>query len=196
MRIFMIAVILVLSITTAQAQSWNSASSYGMLDVTWTYTAGEYIFTVLNQPDPDLGYDLLVWTLEPFQISEPLSVACPDGWNWRDDGGWQRFEVSDKSDKYTVGGPALEPGETLQFHYKVDPNKPLVNIGGPTGGSPVFLAHIGAVDGQHKGKWIAYECSNGKTWYDVPQVPEPGCMLNIFLGIFMLGCLRVKQARV
>lgn len=196
MRLLTIAVILLLILAvSAQAQSWNSALSSGMINVTWTYTAGEYVFTVLNPPNPDRGYDLLVWTLEPFLISEPLSVTCPEGWAWQNNGGWQRFEAVGNSNKYVVGGPAIEPGETLQFRYVVNPNAPLVNPGGD-GAGPLLMAHIGAVSGQQNGKWIAFECGNGRTWYDVPSVPEPNCMLNIFLGIFMLGCLKRKQARV
>ncbi|MCL5104361.1 MAG: hypothetical protein M1133_09640 [Armatimonadetes bacterium] len=175
------------------SQDWDSASTAGVLDLSWTRSGSEYTF-VLKSPaaTPELQ-GVLAWTLEPFNLPAPSEVICPTGWRWNDSGHWKQFSLVSSSTKYDVGGPALEPGESLTFVYTISDDDDPVNHGGPPGGGPAFLSHIASVKGQADGKWVTYATENGSTWYDAPKstsaapVPEPHTYTTIFFGFLRLA---------
>ena len=187
----------------ALCQSWSSAATSGELKVVWSRNADLYTFLV-NSPQMQGGhYGVLGWTLEPFNIPAPVEVTCPDGWQWGSQGGWNYFELAKSNQKYIVDGPALEPGQTLTFLYKVGTNTQPVNPGGPSDGSMGFLCHVGAVSGQLRGCWLPVPTQYGDTWHDAaqtvpsgPAIPEPSALFltgTTFLGLMLF---RVKRARV
>ena len=138
--------------SAAYPQSWDAASSSMAVAVEWMEKEGVYTF-VLSSP-ARAEFPVIAWSLQPFNLPQPASVVCPDGWVWESRGGWNRFAIADESAKYKVGGPGAEPGETLSFVYRpIEGAKP-VNRGGPQDGSPAFLSHVGAVSGMDSGRWI------------------------------------------
>ena len=201
-RFFLILVLLISIASGVFGQSWDSKKTDGAIVIEWAKEGNEYTFTLKNPIVPDRPYQLLVWSLEPFNIAAPVSVKCPDGWEWSTNGNWKQFELSKSNMKYDVGGPALEPGESLVFSYTVGSSTSVVNSGAPVSDTPLFLSHVGAVSGQKNGKWNSFNTANGNTWYDKPQmltntsVPEAPTWMVIIFSFFMFACLRVKRARV
>ena len=187
----------------ALCQSWSSAATNGELKVVWSRSADLYTFLFSSPQMQGGSYGALGWTLEPFNIPAPVQVTCPNGWVWRDQGGWNYFELDKSSEKYTVDGPALEPGQALTFLYKVGANTQPVNSGGPSDGSVGFLCHVGAVSGQKNGKWLSASTQYGDTWYDAaqtessgPSIPEPQALFLTGTAFFSLLLFRFKKARV
>lgn len=202
MRIALLLMVAALGLCVPGAaigQSWNSRSSVDIIMVGWALNDQEYTFTVTNPVESGV----LAWSLEPFNVGAPVDTDAPDGWMWDNRGGWKAFEIASDSTKYTVGGPAIEPGESVTFVYKIGESTTPVNKGGPAGGQPAFLVHVAAVGGNDGLKWRAWSTDLGGSWYDAPTptrnpeaVSEPGNWLSISLGIFALGCLRPKRAGV
>jgi len=197
--LLMAAAVGLLAPGAASGQSWNSHSSAGIINVGWALNGQEYAFTVTNPA----ASGVLAWSLEPFNVGAPVDTGAPDGWTWDNRGGWKAFEIANNSTKYTVGGPAIKPGESMTFVYKIGASTTPVNKGGPAGGQPAFLVHVGAVSGSDGLKWQDRSTELGLTWYDAPTptrnpepISEPGNWLSISLGIFALGCLRLKRAGV
>ena len=198
------ALCLVLSVGSAVCgQNWNAGSSSGCLIVQWSLLGDEYTFVVSVAQDLPAGDPVLAWTLEPFNIVEPVDVVCPDGWEWSDQGGWSKFQLQSNSEKYDFNGPALEPGEELEFKYTIGESDVLVNSGGPGGEAPAFLAHVSAIDGVKRGKWMAVGGPYGETWYDIPEVtdaapsvPELPSSAVLVMSIFASACLTSRRARV
>lgn len=185
----------------AHAQSWEAASSSGAVSVEWSLADGAYTFRLISSAEAETS--VIAWTLQPFNIPQPVSVACPDGWKWESKGGWNRFTIVDQSARYEAGGPSAEPGEALVFVYRpVEGTKP-VNRGGPESGSPAFLSHVGAVNGMDSGRWIPAETPLGTTWFDgnfgteiMLHVPEPGSIGALTLGFLAVLRLARKSRRV
>lgn len=188
----------------AFGQSWDSGFDTGALKLEWTFDVDTYTFNVSSPIVEDRPYQIVAWTLQPFNIPTPVEVICPDGWEWRDKGGWNYFELAKNNEKYDVGGSALEPGETLTFKYTVGSSTAPVNSGGPGGFAPAFLSHVGAVNGVKKGEYVPYAMQLGQTWHEVVDVrtvvqnpvPEPSSLAALFSAFFALGCFKYKQARV
>lgn len=185
------------------AQSWDSASSTGMTAVDFIKSGNDYTITLYNMTgiagDPTVGYDVIIWSLEPFNLPAPQNIIeMPSGWVWQD-GGFSMFEIGSDSQKY-YSPPALAPGSAYTFRFISDLLTP-VNPGGPADGSPGFLCHVAAVDssapGSEEQKWIPYTAENGlQTWLDrsVP-VPEPGGLLALATGLFGFLGLSVHKRR-
>lgn len=182
-------------------QSWSSASSIGQLSLDWTLQDDIYTIVLKSPVAKTDSYNLVAWSLEPFNLPEPVSMVAPEGWQWRNSGGYKQFELKDSNEKYKVNGYALEPGESLTFTYKTGDSSKLVNKNGPVDGSIGFLAHVGAVNGTQCGKYLEYKAPLGNTWYDRPKVnnnetvPEPAGII-IFSTFLLPACLKFKRARV
>lgn len=204
MRLALLCLIVFVAAGSAYGQSWNSGIDTGALNVEWTFDMDTYTFNVTSPIVDDRPYQIVAWTLQPFSIPEPVEVVCPDGWEWRDKGGWNYFELAKNNEKYNVGGSALEPGETLTFVYKIGSSMAPVNPGGPVESAPAFLAHVGAVDGVSNHKYVPYATQISQTWHEVVDVrtivdnpvPEPSGLLAISSAFFALGCFKIKRARV
>lgn len=188
-----LCVIIAITAGPVFGQNQNAAQTSGEISVEWTREAGTYTIEMSSPNKPDGDYKLLAWTLKTDGLAKGHGLAV-DGWSWSANKG---FELTDNSQKYVIGGSALEPGEKLTFVYVLDdPNsQPTADIS--------FLTHVGAVNGQNAGKWIAVKTPNGPTWYDSPSVttytttiPEPSSLLIIFSSFCLLACLKLKQARV
>ena len=188
----------------AFGRNWNAGSTSDYLTVEWSRLGSEYIFTFKNPRVSDKPHTVIGWTLQPFNIPAPVDVVCPVGWQWRDKGGWRKFELAGSPAKYDIGGPALEPGESLIFTYTVGSDPALVNVGGPGGEGPAFLSHVAAVGGEEDGKWLPASVEGYQTWYDVTTVeyvpasaaPELPTHVVVFSSFCALACLKQKRARV
>jgi hypothetical protein len=173
------------------AQSWSAALTTGMTAVDLSKSGNEYTIVLHNLTgiagDTTDGYDVLVWSLEPFNLPTPQAIIeIPTGWGWKD-GGFSMFDVANNSEMYYTP-PALAPGGSYTFKFTSNLLTP-ANSGGPEDGSPGFLSHIAAVDEASPGgsdqRWTAYTPSGmPQTWNDrsVP-VPEPGGLLALSTGI-------------
>jgi len=194
----MITVIGLCTCGAALGQSWNSQSSSGIVRVNWILQDQDYTIKLTNPADSGV----LAWSLEPFNIPTPIAATAPDGWIWSA-GSWSSFEIAGNPTKYDVGGPAIEPGESSTFTFKIGASTAPVNKGGPANGLPAFIVHVGAVSGNDGSKWEIRKTAVGNTWYDAPTtsrepviIPEPQSWLTVFWGIFVLSCLRLKRAGV
>lgn len=206
MRILWLTLLCLIFVSAGAAygQSWDSGVSTGALNIQWTFDVDTYTFNVTNPVVENREYQVVAWSLQPFNIAEPASVVCPKGWEWRGQGGWNYFDLSKSNQKYDVGGPALEPGETLTFKYTIGSSTTPANSGGPADSVPAFLAHIGAVNGVNKAEYVPYQMQLGQTWHEMvvtkpflqTPVPEPANIFVISSGFFALGCFRFKRARV
>ena len=200
---FLTAVILTFC-AGAFGQSWDAGSTSDYLTVEWTRVGSEFTFTFKNPEVSQKPHTVIGWTLQPFNIAAPVDLVCPAGWQWSDKGAWRKFELATPSEKYDIGGPALEPGESLIFIYTVGGDPSPVNLGGPGGEDPAFLAHVAAVDGQQDGKWLPASLDGPQTWYDVTTVdyvpvaatPELPTHVVVLSSLFALACLGTKRARV
>lgn len=201
-RLTVLSLLLVLVCGGAFAQSWESALTNGFTSVDFSKVGYEYTITVYNMTgilgDPTENYDVLVWTVEPFNLPAPQDILeMPAGWAW-EGGGFKMFAIVDDSQKYYTP-PALGPGEFYTFKYTSTLLTP-ANQGGPEDGSAGFLCHIAAVDSSMPGsateKWIPYEPEGmPRTWYDksIP-VPEPGGLLALASGLLgTLGFIARKR---
>ena len=190
----------------AYGQSWESGVNTGTVSIEWTFDVDTYTFNVSSPIVDDRPYQIMAWTVQPYNIPEPVEVVCPDGWEWLSKGGLNYFEIARRNEKYDVGGSALEPGETLTFRYVVGNSTTPVNTGGPVDMEPAFMFHVGAIDGVNGAGYVPYAIQLGQTWHEVtgpPEipyvpvpVPEPSSLLMISSGFFALGCLGSRRARV
>lgn len=186
---------------TASAQSWNSGKSVGAVTVEWSEKDTLYTFT-LSSPAGAIT-PVVAWSLVPFNVPEPVSVVCPDGWTWRVSGGWKFFSLTNDAQKYVVGGPGVEPGESATFLYQVGPITEPVNRGGPDDGRVAFTSHVGAVGEALSGKWAPVRTELGPTWTDrcravefFSAVPEPASLGAVAFGFSGFACLSRRRKRV
>ena len=180
----------------ASGQSWDSKTTSGYLTAERSQLGAEYTFTFKNPAVSDKDHTVLGWTLQPFKIAAPVSVVFPQGWEWVETGGWKQFRIADTSARYDVGGPALEPGESLTFTYTLSEDATPVNPGGPEEPGLAFLSQLAAVDGHADGRWMQATIAGDQTWYDAPVTPEPSSRAVIITAFCALACLVRKRARV
>ena len=180
----------------AYGQSWGSKTTSDYLTVERSQLGPKYTFTFESPAVSDKDHTVLGWTLQPFKIAAPVSVVCPEGWEWVETGGWKQFRVADASARYDLGGPALEPGESLTFTYTLGGDATPVNPGGPEEPGLVFLSHVAAVDGHADGRWTQATITGDQTWFDAPATPEPSSRAAIITAFCALACLVRKRARV
>ena len=178
------------------AQDWNAGSTTDYLIVQRDQQGYAYTFTFKNPAVSDKDYTVLGWTVEPFNVAVPVSVVCPDGWEWVDRNGWKQFRVADWDARYDVGGPALEPGESLTFTYTIGENSTPVNPGGPEESGVAFLSQVAAVDGSQDGAWTPAVRDGDQVWYDTPKTPEASPRMVLISAFCALACLIRKRARV
>lgn len=187
------------------SETWNSGKETGLVSVKSTFVNGTYTWVLSNKSslseDPYSGFDILVWTLVPFRVREPLNWVAPEGWKWSGN----RWEINAKPcEKYRTPY-ALGPGQTVTFIYTPDPNGKFVNDKGPQPADLDFIAHVGAVvpeSGSLDGSipWTPVDTGYGKTWFDRPTgntmdyVPEPSGPITILTGVIgFLACLRRRR---
>ncbi|MDO8684444.1 MAG: hypothetical protein Q7N50_13290 [Armatimonadota bacterium] len=207
--------VLLLIPTIVFAQSWSNAATAGLTTVNWFLEENTYTFTLTNNSgfigDSSPGYDLLVWSLQPFQIPKPTSWTAPDGWEWKSSGGNQAFNAPSNRKYYSP--PAVAPGESMVFTYTFDPAAPFVNTNGSQPEGIAFLAHVGAVESagsENNGitEWTPKEVEGlGASWYDesvvintndtTPTVPEPsGTLVLAFGSVWIITCLARSRGRL
>jgi hypothetical protein len=191
-----IAMVLFISVPVF-SQSWKCGIQTGLVSVESTFMDGTYTWVLTNRSslpeDPYPDFDILVWSLIPSGVNEPLSWVAPEGWRWAGD----RWEIDATSCQKYKTPPALAPGQTVTFMYTPDPNGKLINDKGPQPPELVFIAHVGAVvpnSGSLDGgtPWTPTRTEFGKTWFDRPMiltsetVPEPSALLQFAAGVIGL----------
>jgi len=199
--IFLLVGLLFALSVPAQAVSWDAATSEGItsVDVVLNSITNTYTWTLNNLSGTDLcppefTGQVLVWSLQPFNVYEPVSTTPPQGWIW--DGSshaWQCYEIEDESEKYYTP-PAIAPGGSLVFTYTYNPDGSKINLfpedyTGDPENDIGFISHIGAVtEPTAEGlPWVPDQ--NGGTWYDASSwsgeiVPEPTSAMALgILGI-------------
>ena len=206
-RISLLVGLLLALTIPAQAVSWDAAKTQGLtsVDVTWDPPANTYTWTLNNlsgTPDCPLQYQdltVLVWSLQPFNVREPVSITSPPGWIWEGSShAWQCYEIEDDPDKYYTP-PAIEPGGSLTFTYVYEPGGSIINpFPGDYEGDPIndigFIAKVGAVlptpPANWQLPWVRDQSPEyGDTWYDrsdwtTTVVPEPASATALaILGI-------------
>lgn len=197
---FIVAIIVMVMSAPCFCQSWNSARPGTSIVLDAVFENGSYTWTFTNVSgaanDGTAEYDVLAWSLQPFNIPIPSSVTAPDGWVWVASDGWSRFELADKRNKFAVRGPALEPGESLIFTYTPVVGGRIVNPGGPGTGRIDFITHIGAIKSHYAGRqWISAEYLNETQWHEIvstsggEMAPEPTGMMALLVGC--VGLIRV-----
>jgi hypothetical protein len=179
--------------------------------VEWSLTGNTYTWTLFNnsglEGDGTPGYDVLIWSLQPFQVKEPLSWTAPDGWEWTSAGGHQQFEIANPDSKYK-SPVAIAPSGSAVFTYTFDPDAPLVNSHGPQPTGIAFLTHAAAVHTEpiinHGVKeWVATSAPGlGPSWYDVSisydpptVVPEPSGILGLTVATAWLVTCLVRNGK-
>jgi hypothetical protein len=200
-----ICLMLVVLAGAAFGQSWQSAITTGMTSVAVEKSGDYYTLVLTNMTgiatDTTVGYDVLVWTLEPFNLPTPEAILeTPAGWGWQD-GHWSMYSILDDNAKY-YNPPALSPGHSYTFRF-MSSLTDNVNPGGPSDGNPAFLCHVAAVDptqpGSAQQQWSPVTPSGmaGMTWFDrsttnIPPVPEPGSLFALAAGVIgMVGTRRI-----
>lgn len=186
--------LLLLASGTAFSQSWNAAITTGLTAVGYTQVGNVYTITLYNMTgipgDTTEGYDMLVWSLQAFNMPAPETMlSMPDEWKWRD-GKWTLFAVEQNNRKYYTP-PSLAPGQSLTISY-TSSLATSANNGGPADGSAGFMAHVAAVDSSIPGsdtlRWTPYQSSDlPSSWFDhstiVTELPEPGSMIVLTGGL-------------
>jgi len=165
----------------------------GLTAVDYSKVGNEYTLVLYNLSgyagDSTNGYDVIVWTLEPFNLPAPDEILMiPDGWQWTTNG-FEMFQIADQQYKYFTP-PALAPNQTFTFKYRSNQTAS-ANKGGPSDGSAGFVCHVAAVDlskpGSATQRWIGSTNEDGApTWFDrstIPPVPEPGSLLALSTGL-------------
>jgi len=199
-KIFLLIGLLFVLSVPAQAASWDAATSEGITSVDVILNTNTYTWTLNNLSGTDLcplEYDdltVLVWSLQPFNVYEPVSTTPPPGWIWDGSSGkWQCYEIEDSGEKYYTP-PAIAPGGSLVFTYTYNPSGSKINpFPADYEGDPIndigFISHVAAVT-EPTGEglpWVPDQ--NGGTWYDRSDwsgtiVPEPAsAMVLVTLGI-------------
>lgn len=211
-RVVFCTLLAVLICGGAFAQSWESAISSGVVGIDYTKVekefTNEYTIVLHNMTgipgDQTANYDVIVWTLELFNVPAPqssISVKDMNGndvdWVWSSHG-FKMFEIDDSSDHYYTP-PALSPGESYTFKFE-SALQTSANSGGPSDGTPGFVCHVAAVDptqpGSEDRKWIAVtpQGFSSATWFErVTEVPEPGSLLALASGL--LGIVGISARR-
>ncbi len=204
------AILLVLTAAgVAHAQNWNSGQETGLTSLTWDVTGNLYTWNLTNNSglasDPYGSFDILIWSLMPYRVREPLSWTAPEGWTWNG----RSMELASNSGKYMTPF-ALGPGQTMTFTYLIDPEGDYINSSSPIDDRMYFNAHVGAVipnsgslDGSDR--WEEYYVQNlGQTWHDrawvrpdddINVIPEPGGWLALSLGACGLLAAGARRRR-
>lgn len=197
-------ILAVLICGSVSAQSWESGINTGVIGVDYSRVESEYTIVLHNLTgipgDKTANYDILVWTLELFNLPSPDTIISkPDGWVWTSRG-FEMFEIENSQDKYYTP-PALAPGASYTFKYQSTSQVP-ANPGGPADGSPGFLCHVAAVDSSDPGdatkKWKSFTPAgmSSPTWHErveIPEVPEPGSLLALASGL--IGAIGIAGRR-
>lgn len=184
-KILLTSIILVICAGMAFGQNPNSARTSGLTTVISELEGNTFTWTLFNNTGPGDNqpeWDVLIWSLQPFGLPDPVSVTAPTGWEWSHNG-YNKFQIKNKSDKYE-SSPAVPPGGSLEFKYQVD----LAEIGNIDQSNISFLAHVAAVKPlpiakAGKLQWIATAVDGEYSWHDKSETPEPGAILP-----FLLGC--------
>ncbi len=197
--------LLVIANASVMAQSWNSAKSEELTGVDLTVTGNEFTLVLYNLTgiagDTTEGYDVIVWTLEPFNLPAPDTILeIPDGWVWSGKG-WSAFEIASQPNKWYTP-PALAPGGTFTFRYISDSTTP-ANVR-PDSSDPGFLCHVAGVDSSKPGsdtvKWTAFAPPGygTETWFDrstTPVVPEPDSIIALMSGVMGTVGVAIRRRR-
>jgi len=180
-----IALITILSVT-AFGQNENSAWTSGLTSVFVHVSGNTFIWTVTNntgQLDANPLWDVIIWSVQPIGIPDPIRTEAPAGWHWKSKG-HSNFEIKQANQKYK-SNPAIAPGESMLFIMEFDPD----NIPDPQ--SISFITHVGAVkptpveSGGVK-TWTPMVVDGQPSWFDKSTVehsetPEPSAILPVLL---------------
>lgn len=197
-RLSLMLLLMMLFVVPAHSQDWNANLTNGLTGIQETLVGNTWTFVLTNQSDLAVPeWDVLVWSLEPFNVPSPSAVTMPTDWTWKD-AHWEQYVVDPTQKYYTP--PALSPGESDTFTLTFDPGAPLINVEPSLNGNLGFLCHVGAVvpgsgslDGQTK--WVSYTTPEfGDTWHDRPgPVPEPSSLLALGTGLIGLCGFVLKR---
>lgn len=201
------ALILIIFVTApAHAESWSSGVTAGLTSVESILNGGAYTWMLKNNTslpgDDNQVFDILVWSLTPYQVNEPLTVVSPAGWKWNGKG----WEVASNSDKYLTPN-SVGPGKSLVFQYTPDPRGHLINASGPQPAGLAFITHVAAVlpdSGSANGaeQWTKTTKLTDATWHDKSAVnesnmsatPEPKGFIVMAFGIAGMGLVGLRRA--
>ena len=155
--------------------------------ITLSQEANTFTWTLGNNTGQQshADFDILIWSLTPEGMPNPQSWTAPEGWAWSSVAGGS-FTLQSANEKYKVGGPALEPGETATFTYTINP---LMLLQSTNSENWRFVAHVGAVSGNDGNTWNSVDIENGRTWFDRPTtnlsspVPEASGSLVLAFGL-------------
>lgn len=191
LALFAALMLVVLISASVQAESWSSPVTSGLTSVESVFLNGTYTWTLTNNSslpgDSNSAYDILVWSLMPFQVNESQSVSTPAGWEWKGDS----WAVAANNKQYYTP-PSLGPGRSLVFQYTPLPSGHLINSSGPQPTQLGFVLHVAAVmpdsgslDG--KVKWLPTTTQYGPTWHDRAIPTPPETTVPELKGLFVLG---------
>ena len=195
MRVVAVFVGVMLLSGAACGSSLHGARTSGLTSVTSESSGNVFTWTVVNNTGPgdgQPGWDVLIWSIEPFGFPDPVRVIAPPGWEWNDRG-FGRFEIQWPCSKYS-SPPAIPPGGSLVFTYE---------IGSPSASEPGFLAHVGAVlpePTQVGGvtHWTPTTVAGHSSWFDRSSQgsasPEPSAILALLVWCSATAAL-VKRVR-
>ncbi len=105
---------------SAFGQSWQSGLTSGITSAIFSRVGNDYTIVLTNTSgtvgDNTTGYDVLVWTLQPFNLPTPEQIlTMPQGWSWSD-GHWSTFGIGSANSKYYTP-PAIAPGGSVTFKF-------------------------------------------------------------------------------